>query len=282
MEFKSIESDIEDLKIQLDKLNSRVKSELSLSTETPKKLIPYPLNPNGYSANDLIWHTFKYYNGDSNRTPIYATYKEALGALDKVKILVDNIHNRNLEIIKFNSVIVKRIHDFFISLGFSDTRIEFSGTGKKRHSYSCTAYWYSDILSNISIDDTIYKQFEEWYNNISRDIDTYYKRIEVEKSKKKLEEDKRDNLNKAIQYLIKNNKVLGKDFDLTNAPYKARDVRFNELVEEQKGIKQTIKCCSECNSWIAGEPRCECGNTRVYWTFIGDDFESVNIYATGD
>lgn len=98
-------------------------------------------------------------------------------------------------------------------------------------------------------------------------------------------------VNEAMKYLLDNNKVFMKDFDISNAYKKANELAF-EIAKnnEIKRIRETgdyisfnYQNCDDCSGWDGESNRCSCGNRKVYWTEgYGHSFKNPYIYATAD
>ncbi len=103
---------------------------------------------------------------------------------------------------------------------------------------------------------------------------------------KKLEAEKSQLLNEAIEFCLNNGKLFGTDFTIENAIHVADDIAFqNEVKKRNEEIGDDYisfsgqNCEDECAGWNPSDRRCECGNRRVAWNNDYSDFRNMEIYA---
>lgn len=283
--MNTIEQDIDNLKAGLDSLYGRINAELSLSVLKPLKLIEYPKAEDKYSD---YWNDFKiyrtrdsYYHCDKERIPIFKHEAEAHVALDAILKTMYDIATKNKEIIDHNKGIIERLTAFFVGLGFPLQTTVNHGVGRKRRSSWVDAHWVTEMKRNVPVKDEVYEKFLQWYESEKKAILDFYASIRSEEAKKKAEQEAKDKVDRAVQFLLDHGKKLGEDFSVTTAISDATGVRFEELIKEQEGNTVKQSYCSECSQWIAGEPRCSCGNCRIAWGYDGD-FENLHIYPAGN
>jgi len=280
MSNENISKKIEDIKKQLDEVESEVFNTIDLMDLRVQPLEDYPSDEKNrmysYKWDDMKVTRYSYREGHS----LLDTPDNLKAKIEKLKKEVDKVYKKNQKIIKKNLVVIGKVHKFMTGLGFHDYRYESSGR-KNSPSRKVDSHWYQEIKRMGPIKDDVYKKFIDWYEGANKNIENHAaiqkkKDLEAEKELKKT-----NKLNKAIQYLIENGKKLGVDFDANLAISSANELKCDKLIAEQKGEEVSISCCSECSTWTAGEHRCSCGNRRMYWDYNGD-FEEMYLFPMAD
>ena len=82
----------------------------------------------------------------------------------------------------------------------------------------------------------------------------------------------------AVKYCIEAGLKIEEDFTLQNAIATANETAREKAIEEASSNGEVDhSCCNECSSWDPNEPRCSCGNRRMYWEDDGD-FTNMTVY----
>lgn len=85
---------------------------------------------------------------------------------------------------------------------------------------------------------------------------------------------------KAVLWLQEKGKILGKDFTVDEAIYRANCFAFDEAKKEKEKMEGYIEFigndyCENCKGWDGKSGRCQCGNRRVSWS-AGNTFSFEN------
>jgi hypothetical protein len=91
---------------------------------------------------------------------------------------------------------------------------------------------------------------------------------------------------KCVEYLLREGKVLGIDFNLNEAVEVAEEMHFDKLVKGYKDNDDFIDFsgddnCESCEGWNPNDGhRCDCGNRRV--SFCNYDFSIFSTYLSAE
>jgi len=230
----SIANRIEEIKKQLDELESHVNSTISV---LDCKSIPLNQYPNSYeSYQKFQWQNSGYY---SESRPLYSE-NVTMEKLNEWKTKFDQIYESNKSIMERNSKTFTKLCAFFEKLGLSTTKYDYSGTGKKRHSYKTDSDWVVSLRSQYPMRDVEYENFLLWHERIKKQIADTFKKIRSEEAQqraiddrrreeleavRKQEEERAKSVNLAVEFLMSQGKRFGIDFNNDNAIDKAFELK---------------------------------------------------------
>ena len=123
-----------------------------------------------------------------------------------------------------------------------------------------------------------------WYDR--RDKEAAVEAARIAKDKER-DEEKSIYRNKAIAFCLKNGESFeGGLLTAENAVANAKNIAFHLAVQERISavgegyISFSGKNCDgPCAGWNPSDSRCQCGNRRVSWVALSDDFEDVDVVA---
>lgn len=222
--MQTISNRIEEIKKQLDELEGHVNSTLSILDCKHFPLLKYPEDYKKFE-----WLKYDSFIGWRN---IYKSEEETLETLNQYKPIMDDIYYQNVPLIQKNTESFKKICDFLIKLGFSTTTYEWSGAGKRRHSYTADSQWVSHLKNQYPMVDDNYKYFISWHSKKIEEIGKYFEAKRIQEAKEREEEAIKRRAREAedqrvleqsqaaalaSEYLLEKGLALDRDFTLMNA-----------------------------------------------------------------
>jgi hypothetical protein len=101
--------------------------------------------------------------------------------------------------------------------------------------------------------------------------------------KKEQELKKNSKVSAAVKYCLEAGQKLEEDFTLETAISCANEIAREKAIEEATagGVEVEHSSCDECSSWDPQEPRCSCGNRRMYWEDDGD-FTNMCVFPAAN
>ena len=136
---------------------------------------------------------------------------------------------------------------------------------------------HADALRQIKSDHA-------WHDRRDREAAVEAARIAKDKE---CEEEKSIYRNKAIAFCLKNGESFeGGLLTAENAVANAKNIAFHLAVQERiSAVGECYisfsgkNCDGPCAGWNPLNRRCQCGNRRVSWVALSDDFEDVAVVA---
>lgn len=190
----------------------------------------------------------------------------------------------NIEVAEVSAKRAKELYDSITALveeGFKHVP-DYTGT-KTSQAKARTA---DQVLNRLRNEMSIAIRIKSNYEHQDRMEREKAEREAADHVKRQREDESRRLLNDAVQYLLNNGKRLISDFRIENAIEAANQLAFDLEVTRREGENagpiefSGDDSCDDCNGWVPGERRCECGNRRVSWgEGYGHSFQSPSIYA---
>ena len=247
--MQTISKRIIEIKKQLDELEGHVNSTLSILDCQKAVLNEYPKD-----WKEFKWRSYSSLIPYGNQwIHIFKTEEETLDAIDKYKIIFEEIHAKNEHLIQKNTETFNKIRAFLINLGFSTTTYAYSGTGKRRRSYQVDTEWVVHLRKEYPMVDVDFNSFMEWYKREVEEIKKFFwgireveriKQLELEERTREAEElakqleEQTKSINMATEYLIAHGKIAGRDFQNDTAIDCAFKLKM-ELLNNPKKAEET-------------------------------------------
>jgi len=283
---KKIQNIRDSVSQELNNLEKDLENYSKLLNICGKPLLPY--RDDALQSYETFWHNDEAKRAFTPHGMGKKTEEESKNFVKEIWTKCEKIHAENLKVIEHNISVIKVVSDFLVSIGLSLQRRMETKHGRKSFSDYVDSYWLQELKNLFPISDNSYHDVVTWKDISLRTIESFWndKRRKEAEIKKKVEQAQL--FNEAVEFLIKNGKKMGADYQADTAIDAANEFAVEKLIKEYKEKGDYIPfggdgSCENCKGWKPGEHRCDCGNRRVYFeTDSESTFKDPRVYAQAD